>query len=155
MRSEDYENSFKFVNEFLADLNPNFNVDFIRTTFSFNARIEKYPKNIFYYGDEGREIDLWGKNMIEHLQKVYRDLLDHVIIFVSSDYVKKRWARHEWRSIQEAILDRPEEYLLPARFDDADLPGLHKTIGYIELSNKPPEVLAEMIIRKIRSAKKA
>ncbi len=108
---------------------------------------------VFYYRDEGQEIILWGKNQIEHLQKVYRDLSTHVIIFISADYVKKRWAKHEWHSVQEAILDRPEEYLLPARFDNTELPGLHKTINYIDLSNKTPDEFAKMIFQKIQSLK--
>ena len=107
--------------------------------------------NVFYYRDKGQEISLWGRNMVPYLQTVYRDLSGHVVIFVSSDYVLKRWARHEWRSIQEAILDREEEYLLPARFDDTKLPGLHETISYVDLSTKSPETFAEMILIKISS----
>ncbi|MCK4820776.1 TIR domain-containing protein, partial [bacterium] len=121
----------------------------------FNHIKEIDPEiKVFYYRDEGQEIAMWGKNMVDHLQMVYRDLSTHVIVFVSSDYVSKRWARHEWRSVQEAILDRPEEYLLPARFDNTDLPGLHKTIAYIDLSNKSPELFAKTILQKIRSVKK-
>jgi len=107
--------------------------------------------NVFYYRDKGQEINLWGRNMVPYLQTIYRDLSDHVVIFVSSDYVIKRWARHEWRSIQEAILDREEEYLLPARFDNTKLPGLHETISYVDLSTKIPETFAEMILTKISS----
>ena len=46
MRPEDYENTFTFVNEFLSGLNPEFQVDFVRTAFSFNARIEIYPNYV-------------------------------------------------------------------------------------------------------------
>lgn len=107
--------------------------------------------NVFYYRDEGQEIRLWGRNMVEYLQAVYRDQSDHVIIFVSSDYLRKRWARHEWRSVQEAILDREEKYLLPARFDNTKLPGLHETIHYVDLSKKTAKTFAKMIVRKISS----
>jgi hypothetical protein len=107
--------------------------------------------NVFYYRDEGQEVKLWGRNMVEYLQAIYRDQSDHVIIFVSADYLKKRWARHEWRSVQEAILNREEEYLLPARFDNTKLPGLHETINYVDLSERTPEDFAKMIVTKISS----
>jgi hypothetical protein len=55
--------------------------------------------------------------------------------------------------VQEAILDRNEEYLLPARFDDTDLPGLHSTINYINLSDKIPEDFAKMIVEKVELLK--
>jgi len=107
--------------------------------------------NVFYYRDEGQEVKLWGRNMVEYLQTVYRNQSDHVIIFVSLDYLKKRWAQEEWRSVQEAILDREEEYLLPARFDDTELPGLHKTIAYVDLRKKTAKTFAKMIVKKITS----
>lgn len=109
--------------------------------------------NVFYYRDEGQKVQMWGRNMFEYLQAVYRDQSDHVIIFVSADYVEKRWTLHEWRSVQEAILARPEEYLLPARFDDSQLAGLPSTIHYIDLSQENPEQFAEKIVSKIRSPK--
>jgi hypothetical protein len=109
---------------------------------------------VFYYRDGGQKINLWGRSMFTHLQTVYRDSSDHVIIFVSSDYVEKRWAAHEWRSVQEAILDRSEEYLLPARFDDTKLDGMPETIGYIDLKNISPRAFAEMIESKISPGNK-
>ena len=109
---------------------------------------------VFYYRDEEQEIKLWGRNMVTLLQKIYRDQSNHVIIFVSKEYVKKRWVRHEWRSVQEAILDREEEYLLPARFDDSELEGLHSTTHYIDLRKKTPKEFGEMIVTKVRSLTK-
>jgi len=111
--------------------------------------------NVFYYRDEIEEIKSWGKNQFNHLQKIYRDQSKHVIIFISKDYVIKRWARHEWRAVQEAILDRDEEYLLPVRFDDTDLPGLPSTIGYIDISQKTPEDFANIIVQKVGLQKTA
>lgn len=110
--------------------------------------------NIFYYRDEPIKIELWGKNQADYLQQIYRDKSKHVIIFISKDFVEKKWTKHEWRSVQEAILSRPEEYLLPARFDDSELAGLHSTINYVSLKNVKPEDFAEIIIKKVESLHK-
>jgi hypothetical protein len=118
----------------------------------FDAIRRSAPElRVFYYRDEVQEIKMWGKNIFEYLRVIYKDKSDHVVIFISAEYADKRWTRHEWRSVQEAILDRPEEYLLPARFDDTVLPGLPTTLSYVHLRNKAPGVFANMIVEKIKS----
>ena len=108
------------------------------------------PKlKIFYYRDDQQEINMWGKNMFPHLKEIYRDHSKYVIIFISKDYIAKKWAKHEWLSIQEAIIDREDEYLLPARLDDSILQGLHSTISYVDISNKAPDAFAKMIADKV------
>ncbi len=41
------------------------------------------------------------------------------------------------------------EYILPARFDETEIPGLRKTIGYVDLRRKSPGVLAVLILQKL------
>ena len=41
------------------------------------------------------------------------------------------------------------EYILPARFDDTEIPGIRKTVGYIGLDEIGPEDLANLIIQKL------
>lgn len=116
----------------------------------FEELIKLLPDTkIFYYRDEEQEVKMWGKNMFEHLQSIYRDCSGIVIIFISKEYIEKKWARHEWRSVQEAILDRKSEYLLPARFDDSTLPGLPITINYVDITSKEPQKFAKMIADKV------
>lgn len=47
-----------------------------------------------------------------------------------------------------AIQDR-EEYILPARFDNTELPGLRPTVGYVDLRQKTPQQLGAMILEKL------
>jgi len=39
--------------------------------------------------------------------------------------------------------------LLPARFDETDIPGLPSSVGYIDLRTTTGAELAELILRKL------
>ena len=41
------------------------------------------------------------------------------------------------------------EYILPARFDDTQIPGVLPTVGYIDLTGYPPRQFAELVKQKI------
>jgi hypothetical protein len=71
------------------------------------------------------------------------------VMFVSQHYVKKPWPKHERTHAQARALLAQEEYILPARFDDTEIPGVPHTIGYVDLRAKSPEELGEMIVRKL------
>ena len=51
-------------------------------------------------------------------------------------------------------IENSEEYILPARFDKTELPGLRGTISYIELNTKEPEELGNLIVKKIKVGKR-
>ena len=70
-------------------------------------------------------------------------------MFISQHYAEKVWPTHERRSAFEKAINSKEEYILPARFDDTDIPGLHKHISYIDLRKKTPKELARLIIQKL------
>jgi hypothetical protein len=102
---------------------------------------------LFY--DIYEEVSLWGKNLIEHLHKVYSSSARYCVMFISHFYAEKVWPTHERRSAFEKAISSKEEYILPARFDDAEIPGLHKHIAYVDLRKKTPKQFAEMIIQKL------
>jgi hypothetical protein len=64
---------------------------------------------------------------------VYRKLARYCVLFASADYARKVWTNHERRSAQARALRERSEYVLPARFDDTEIPGLSSTVGYIDL----------------------
>lgn len=102
---------------------------------------------VFY--DEFEAVRLWGKDLQVYLDEVYRKKARLCVIFISEDYVRKTWPRHEGESALARALEEPGEYILPVRFDDADLPGLRPTVGYLDARRLAPEQLAEMIKRKL------
>lgn len=104
--------------------------------------------NIFY--DRYSEVDMWGKDLTEHLDKVFRNSGKYCVMFISKHYANKVWTIHERRSALAKAVEERQEYVLPVRFDNTDIPGLQPSIAYIDLRQKTPEELGIMIIQKLR-----
>ena len=102
---------------------------------------------LFY--DRYEEVTLWGKDLAEHLDRVYRGNARYCIMFISEHYAKKVWTNHERRSAFAKALEEKEEYILPVRFDKTEIPGLRPTIGYIDMSARPSEELGVLILKKL------
>jgi hypothetical protein len=102
---------------------------------------------VFY--DKYETVSLWGKNLYDHLSSVYGRTSQSVVMFISKHYAKKLWTNHERQSAQARAFSEQCEYVLPVRFDDTEIPGVHKTVGYIDLINISPVDLAELIKQKI------
>ena len=106
--------------------------------------------SVFYDRDE--EVELWGKDLAEHFHYIYSRAATFCVIFVSSNYIQKAWPRHERRSALERAISSRGEYILPARFDNSELPGVSSSMGYIDISGSTPEEFAEKLIRKLRGS---
>jgi len=103
--------------------------------------------NVFY--DKLEEISLWGKNLYLYLDEIYQRRAEFCVVFASQNYVQKAWAKHELQSAYSRALNSKTEYILPARFDETELPGLILATSYVELQGKEPHEFAQMIARKI------
>jgi hypothetical protein len=101
---------------------------------------------VFYDADE--KAKLWGKNLAEHFDYVYRQASRVCVMFISAEYAEKPWTTHERRSALARALEE-DEYVLPARFDDTELPGLQPTIGYIDLTQFAPGSLVDLLTEKL------
>lgn len=103
---------------------------------------------LFYDRHEHRL--LWGKDLAEYLLKVYGDQSRFVVLFVSEHYAAKTWTIEECRiATARAIRRKGEECLLPARFDDTEIPGLSPTLAYVDCRHITPERLASLIVQKL------
>lgn len=105
--------------------------------------------NVSLFYDMYEEATLWGKDLYEHLHKVYSSSARYCVMFISEHYANKIWPSHERRSAFERAIEAKDEYILPARFDDTPLPGLRKTVHYTDLRKKTPEQLAALILKKL------
>lgn len=105
----------------------------------------------FYDFDPHTEVELWGKHLAEHLTSVYGQQAGVVVVFVSAEYVRREWTRLEHRAALSRAMRENREYVLPVRFDDAELPGLLPDVAVIDLRTRPrsPEELAGLIIQKL------
>jgi hypothetical protein len=108
--------------------------------------------SVFY--DKFEAAGLWGKNLVDHLADIYKNRSRYVVMFVSKHYVAKPWTTHERQHAQDRALVAKEEYILPARFDDTEVPGMTNTVGYVSLKELPPERLVELILTKLGKSRR-
>lgn len=102
---------------------------------------------VFY--DLFEEADLWGKDLYTHLSEVYQKRARFTVMFISEAYAKKLWTNHERKSAQARAFQEAQEYILPARFDDTEIPGVLSTVGYVSLKGRSPEDLVSLITKKL------
>lgn len=102
---------------------------------------------VFYDGFE--EATLWGKDLYVHLREVYQYKARFTVLFASAHYARKAWPSHERASAQARALSEAAEYILPARFDETEIPGLLSTTGYIDLRRKSPDEVADLVYQKL------
>ena len=70
-------------------------------------------------------------------------------MFISKEYRERAWTNHERQSAQaRALAEKGDEYILPIRVDDTDIPGLVPTIGYIPLSKGIQEI-GQLLLSKL------
>lgn len=105
---------------------------------------------VFY--DSFEEADLWGKDLYTHLSEIYRERARFTVMFISEAYARKRWTNHERMAAQARAFQEAQEYILPARFDNTDIPGVLPTVGYISLKNRSPEDFVSIITKKLISS---
>jgi len=114
-----------------------------------NVANELRDRGIRVFYDRHEQIELWGKDLYTHLDDVYRNAARYCVMFVSCHYSNKLWTNHERQSAQARALKENAEYVLPARFDNTDFPGLRDTVGYVDLRQIDPIQLANMIQQKV------
>ena len=86
---------------------------------------------VFY--DQYERAQLWGKNLYTHLSAIYKDKARYCVMFLSEHYARKLWTNHERESAQARAFEENEEYILPVRLDDTEIPGILRTVGYLDL----------------------
>jgi hypothetical protein len=94
-------------------------------------------------------VQLWGRNLADHLGEIYGKRSRFVVMFISKHYPHKGWPTHERQSAQARAIRENKIVLLPARFDDTEIPGLPATTSYVDLRQMTPVQLAELIKQKL------
>jgi hypothetical protein len=107
---------------------------------------------VFY--DEYEKVGLWGKDLYAHLSDVYKNRAEYCILFASREYRDKLWTNHERQSAQARAFQENKEYILPAVFDDVEIPGVLSTVGHVDLRFVTPSELAQLIQEKIGTAQR-
>lgn len=139
----------------LAEVEPQFDFD-IALSFAGEDRdyvrrvadfLRQSGVKVFY--DEYARADLFGEDLYVHLADVYCERARYTVMFISIHYKKKLWTNHERQAAQARAFREATGYILPARFDDTEIPGLLPTRGYVDLRNMVPEDLGNLILKKL------
>lgn len=109
--------------------------------------LAKYDVRVFY--DMKEQSKLWGKDLYQHLQSVYKDKATYCVVFVSKHYSEKLWTKHELKQAQAREFQQDREYILPVRLDDTDIPGMNHTVGYIDLRTTTIAKIAGLLLEKL------
>lgn len=106
--------------------------------------------SVFY--DNYEVVELWGKDLVEHFDRIYRSAGKFCVMFISAQYASSMWTRLERRSAFARALQSRHEYILPARFDDSQLDGLSPSTHYITCGDKSADDFAHLLLQKVRGA---
>ena len=71
-------------------------------------------------------------------------------MFISKAYVERARTTHERIHAQDRSLFAQEEYILPSRFDDTPVPGMTRTVGFVDLRQTSAAELVDLILKKLR-----
>lgn len=102
---------------------------------------------VFY--DKFQTAKLWGKDLYQYLNNIYKNEADYCIIFISEAYQKKAWTQHELASAQNRAFLDDKEYILPIYIDMVSIPGINDTTGYIKKDEYTIPQLIDLILEKL------
>lgn len=107
--------------------------------------------------DFEQQVELWGKNLNQYLDKVYYQEGKYFIPFISEEYISKVWTKFEIASaLERNMIDEHkdfQQYILPVKFQNIRVPGLPDSIGCIDANKFSPKELAGLIYEKIYNEK--
>ena len=101
----------------------------------------------FYDADE--QVRLWGTHLAEELPRIYARESAAVVVFVSADYARGDWTRLERRAAFSQAVVEAGVHVLPARFDDSELPGLLPDVVAVDLRCHTPGQFADLVVAKL------
>ena len=102
---------------------------------------------VFY--DEYEQAQLWGKDLYTQLSVIYKDKARYCVMFLSEYYARKLWTNHERESAQARAFMESEEYILPVRLDDTEIPGISPTVGYLDLRSRSIDKVYQTLVEKL------
>lgn len=102
---------------------------------------------VFY--DRFHESELARPNLDTHLQTIYHQDSELIVVFLCSEYDDKEWCGIEFRSIRDLIKRRQDDMVMFVRLDTADVKGVFSVDGYIDTDGRSPRSVAKLIIQRL------
>jgi hypothetical protein len=103
--------------------------------------------NVFL--DEEFQHEIWGKNLVEYLDRTYRERGWYCLAIFSKSYCDRAFTRVERRAAFDRMIHEAQEYLLPIVTDDAWPVGLPKSTAYLDLRTHGVLGVCELLVKKL------
>src|SRR4030095_4652702 len=100
--------------------------------------------------DEEFQHEIWGENLVEYLDRAYRERGAYVLILISAGYRDGVFTRVERRAAFDRMIREAGAYLLPVRVDESWIDGLPISTAYLDLRVNGVLGVCELLVRKIR-----
>lgn len=110
---------------------------------------ELRTNNIKIFYDEYEKSNLWGKDLYSHLTDVYSKRALYCLMIISKFYKEKQWTNLERKAAQSRAFIENEEYILPLRLANTEIPGLLPTTGYIDFYNSDFSEIINLLKEKV------
>lgn len=110
-------------------------------------KLSNLGKRVFY--DKFEQANLWGKDLYTYFSEIYGDRAKYCLMVVSKNYAEKHWTNLERKAAQAKAFRENQEYILPLRIDDTEIPGVLSTTGYIDIRKTDINEIINLIMEKI------
>jgi hypothetical protein len=115
---------------------------------SIAEKLKRDGVKVFY--DTYEKATLWGKDLYEHLNDVYKNKAKFCLMVISNNYRDKQWTNHERKAAQARAFSQNKEYILPLKLDDTEIPGLNETIGYVDYRKSDSDEVVSLLKSKLK-----
>jgi hypothetical protein len=99
--------------------------------------------------DEWYREEFARANLDLYLADIYAKQSRLLVFFLSREYAAGEWTGLEWRAGRELIKQKQDDRVMLLRFDDAAIPGLYSTDGYLDNARLTDEQVAAEIVKRL------
>lgn len=109
--------------------------------------LEAYGMKVFY--DDFYTDYFWQQPLYDYMQELLYRRSRFMVTFLSKNYARKLWTSHEKMQDQARFFRENTTQIIPARFDQTDLPGIDEPVAYLNLNEKSPQEVADGIALRL------
>lgn len=99
--------------------------------------------------DEYYTAEFARPNLDTHLQELYFNQSQLVVVFLCAAYEKSQWCGLEWRAIRTMIKQHRDEQIMFIRLDDGDVKGIFEIDGFVDAQDKSAKQIAELVCERV------
>jgi hypothetical protein len=110
-------------------------------------------RNIKVLRAEYHPAELGGSDFVTYIAEMYRTKALFCLLLISKHYPLKAWTEAERTSAREHALRDPDEYILPVRLDDSEIPGMQDVEGYQDVRPGSMDSVVDLLEGKLRENK--